>query len=362
MALDLYSPRVMDELYRQMSPVFTFLKSTFFNGPVKTFYTKEIEYDFVKNNYSMAPFVSGRIGASEMIRDAYQTKLVPTGLVAPKRPLTIDHIANVRLPGEEPYSRISPEERKQRLLAEDQDFLDRAITRTEEWLCAQFLFNGKARIKGEGVDFTVDLGFTNDFTSEMEGTYKYWDQPDEAKIIDLLRDMVSEAAKTGITPDVAILDRESMPWLLKNKEIREVLDIRNYNIGSIEPKIVANGAKYLGYLADPGVYLYSYSGFYADNSENETGKPGDIDYKPDTKPLIPAGKIMVGSTNMRGRMYYGGVGDMSTGIQSIDRLFKVWQSGDPAIMHIKCMSRPMPNPLDADCWAVANVLSTTQED
>ena len=155
-----YTTREMVEALELIPPVRNFLTRTFFPRE-RTHTAEKIEVDVKKGKRIMAPFVSPRIGGKVITRQGFQTNEFTTPRIAPERVLTVDDISKRTL-GENIYSKKTPSEREDELLADDIRELDDAIQRRIEWMSRQVIFEGKLDVidKEAGVDPQVSLGET----------------------------------------------------------------------------------------------------------------------------------------------------------------------------------------------------------
>jgi len=350
MAINIYDPQFMIEMLDLSVPMKIFFKNRFFKQ-IRTFPTKAVTFDVVKHGVSMAPFVSPRIGSTVMEREGYKTVQYTPPLVAPRRVLTTDDL-DIRLPGEAIFNGYKPMDRAAELLAQDLLYLDKAITLREEWMIAQVLFNGKIPVKGEGVDDVIDFEFDNTINAGVP-----WSDNKNSNPIDDLFKAAEKAAESGNSADIAVSDIATMRDLMKNEGIKKLMDLRNYNAGVISPQLnLENGVMYFGFLAEPGLQLYGYNSKYADNENPDVNgvRPGDKGFKPTVYPLIPHGKVFVGSTQMAGRMLYGCVTDLQIGSFMKPRVPKQWDNQEPSEKYVKISSRPLPCPADMASWVIIN--------
>ena len=157
---DLTTRETMDAI-DQTPPVRGFFQKTFFPDE-QTHVTEKVEFDVRKGKRIMAPFVSPRIGGKVITRQGWKTNQFTTPKIAPERVLTVDDITK-RAIGENVYSRRTPAEREDELLAKDLTDLEESISRRKEWECRQILYEGKIDVQDEenGVDVQIDFGFTN---------------------------------------------------------------------------------------------------------------------------------------------------------------------------------------------------------
>lgn len=355
MAVDIYTPRFMIEAVRQLPPLRTFLKDTFFQQ-IKTFPTESVDFDVKKGGMAMAPFVHPRIGSTVLDRQGYRTETYKPPLVAPKRVLTTDDL-DVRLPGEALYSGYNPDRRKSELLQDDLTELDRAITRREEWMCAMVLFNAAIPVIGNGVNDVITFDFDNQIVVDAS---KVWSDTVHSKPIDDLCNAADIAGRSGYSANIAIGDRESIRALVRNNQVKELLDIKNFQMGLIEPKVLENGATYYGFLPECNLYIYAYNATYADNDNENPDYPGvkpeDKGFVPKVHTLVPRGKVFVGPTNLPAKLLYGVIKDLQIGSHMEPRVPKQWDQQEPSERYVKISSRPLPCPQDLDTWAVLDVL------
>jgi hypothetical protein len=121
-----------------------------------------------------------------------------------------------------------------------------------------------------------------------------------------------------------------------------------------------NGVTYYGFLPECSLYLYGYNAWCADN-DNENPDfpgvaPGHPNFKPKAYPLVPAGKVFVGPSDLPAKMLYGVIKDLQIGCHMQPRVPKQWDLQEPSVRYVKISSRPLPCPMDLDTWAVLDVL------
>jgi len=353
MAVDIYKPQFMIRMVEQMPPLHTFLKTTFFNQVVR-FPTESVTFDVKKGGMSMAPFVHSRIGSVVLERQGYKTETYKPPLVAPKRVLTTDDL-DARLPGEALFNGLRPGQRQIELLQNDLIELDNAITRREEWMCAKLLCEGRIHVVGEGIDEMIDFGFENLIDVDVP-----WDDFVNSDPMQDLNMAIDKIAETGHSANIAIADNETMRIFIRNRKLKELLDIKNFSMGIIAPEIQRNGVTYYGFLPECGLYLYGYNGKYADNDNPNPDypdvQPGDKGFVPKVHSLITKGRVIVASTSMPTAMLYGVIKDLQIGNFMRARVPKQWDQQEPSERYVKISSRPLPCPKDIDTWVVLDVL------
>lgn len=134
-----------------------YFRDRFFNR-IKTFVTENIDFDLKDaQGRKLAPFVNPRIGGQVVNRLGFHTETYKVPLVAPEMVTTADELMK-RMAGESVYGSKTPAQRALEIAQDNMIELEKMITRREEAMCAQALFEGKINVKGEGVDDIVDFG------------------------------------------------------------------------------------------------------------------------------------------------------------------------------------------------------------
>lgn len=353
MSIDIYTPRFMMRMVEQLPPLRTFLRDTFF-GDTLHFPTESVIFDIQKNGMAMAPFVSPRIGNTVLEREGYETKEYTPPLVAPMRVLTTDDI-DVRSPGENVINGYRPGRRQSELLQNDMIELNRAVTRREEWMVAQTLFNGEIIMIGKGVNKTINFGFENNIVVDVP-----WS---DTKNSDPMRDLSNArkiVGRSGYSANIMIADPETLDYLLDNERLQRFFDNSGFRVGLIEPEVLGNGATYHGFLRKASLEMYSYDGEFSDNDNENPDRPGvrpsDLGFIPKVYNLVPPGKVFVGSTNMPARMLYGAIKNFKNSHSMSSRVPHSWFNDKGTMQFLEVASRPLPCPMNVSTWAILDVL------
>ena len=352
--IDLYKPQFMMKMVKQITPFYTFLKDTFFRRK-QTFITESVMFDVQKNGLAMAPFVSKRIGGTVLEREGFRTEEFTPPLVGPMRMLTSD-VLEARLPGEAVFSGRSPNTRKAEILQNDMRELDESITRREEWMVAQALFQGEILAVGQGVRARIDFEFENNMLAPVP-----WADHVNADPLRDLRDARRIAARSGYSPNVLIADTKTIDDLIDNDRLQRFLDNSGMRIGIIEPRFMRNGGQYHGFLRQVGLDVYSYDGEFVDNENENPDRPGvmpgERGFVPKVYDLIPSGKVFIGSTSMPTRMLYGGVNHIiEIGAKDEPRVPHSWFNDMGTVRSLVMYSRPLPCPLNVSSWVILDVV------
>lgn len=342
--MDIFDTRTMLDAVEQMKLARRFLMTTFFNGGTpRTFATKSVDIDIIKGQRKMAPFVHPRLPGSLVNRDGYRTDTYVPPYIQPKMETTAELILK-RSAGENPYASRPPMQRAGEQLGKDIADLDDQIIRREEWMCAQALTTGQVRVVGEGVDDTIDFMMAADHkitlsTGQWGGT--------GSDPLGNLRGWKRKIAKdSGRTANTGVLSGEALDAFQSDEMVMKQLNTRRVDMGIIKPEELPDGVTYLGYLNDPGLDLYGYDEWFLDAAGDE-------------QPMIPAGGLILGSTNTRNAMLYGAIQDLEaieSGLVEAARFPKSWVTKEPSVRWLKLQAAPLAGLLEPDAFIYAKVV------
>lgn len=301
MALDIYSTHYLLAAIKQVTPPTTFLRDRYFptNEATDMFSTDDVLVEYKDGNKKVAPFVAPRKGGVTILRDgSYMTRYTPP-FVAPRRLLTIDEL-KVRGFGEALMSSLTPQQRESVMLMQDMDELGQLITRREEVMAAEILTTNKCVMKYYADDMKTvyqekELKFYDEDSNPASYTPAVkWGQTG-AKIIDDIHAMIKMLTKKGLPASELIVSSDVATIIMNDAEIQKLLDLKNYNIGMIEPMELPDGVTRLCVLNVYGrdITILVYDETY----ENEDGV--------DT-PYIPAGTVVLTAPAV-GRTMYGAI-------------------------------------------------------
>lgn len=341
MAVNLFETRTMLKFSERMPRVTTFIRDTLFTGKDLS-PTNKVDVDIKKGRAKVAPYVSEKVGGKVVENSGYRTETFEPPLVAPTTVTTAADLQN-RVMGENLYSTRTPDERAAEKLVKDLQELDNMVTRREEVMCAEAIFEGKIDVKGEGVAYEIDFNHTN---REALSGASLWNASTSDKLADLKR-WARRVQQTGfVNTDIVIIAPDVTDTLMKDETILKLLDIRNMNIGEFKPENLPNGATYIGTLAGIG-RIYEYAATYYD------------DVTETVKPMVPDGTIALLSSEAEYTMAYAAITiakgeDLVT--YEADRVPDSWTEKRPARKILQLSAKPLPIPKEINGWFVAKVL------
>ena len=346
MTISIYEPRTMAAALDKMMPARAFLRRKFFGGTPETSATEKVDVDIRIGGRSVAPFVNPRSAGKAVDRPGFETRTYTAPLLAPMRVITTDDL-QTRLPGEHAYAGTDPNDRLAKLLGRDLADLDEMISRAEELMARNALVNSSIRVKGDDVDYTITFPRDASLAVGLLAAAQRWSAT-TADIYGQIIDWNILIEKlTGVAADTLVLSAEAAKALVGNAENRAKLNTLNMQMGRIAPEAPIEGASYLGEFAGTGVSIYAYSEWYRD---------------PDTgilTPMIPAKTILLGSSKAYTAMRYGAVSVVdgeTIGLVPAPRVPESWVERNPAGRFVRLSSRPLPVPVDNNCFLTAQVL------
>lgn len=349
--INLFDPRSMVKVVERVNVPATFLRDTFFKN-VDTQQKEKVDVDFKKNGRKVAPIVNEKRGGKIIENTGFVTKTFDPPLVSPSKVTTAGDIAS-RSFGENAYSSSTPEERAVKKLLSDFKDLESQIVRRVELMCAQALFTGRIELEGDDVQRVIDFNFTND--TALSGN-DLWSNPLSDPYSDLKSEVRRIQINGSINPDIVVMGPDTADVFMNHPKVKEMLNLRHLKVGDFAPEIVAPGVTYLGRLNGLKLDIYEYNEYYLDDFTNPD--------EPVHKPLVPAGKVLVGSTTAQNTLAYAAI----TILQSTpdgkgqwvtiegERVPHQWIEHNPSRQMLQLLSRPLPVPAEIDSWSILHVL------
>lgn len=336
---------------KEEKPFSTFLRDRYF--PFKTaFSTDEVLFEYKDGNKKLAPFVAPRVGGVTIKRDGYTAQTFAPAYIAPKRTLTIDELKKKRM-GEAFYPEMTPEDRESELILDDSTELDEMISRREEWIAAELLVNAACVMdeKTENPDVTLEKeiifydGETNDWIFTPA---KDWDD-EAADIIADLAAMARYQKAKGIPATELLCDAAAGTAIINNPKIKAILDIRNINIGSVDPVLMEYGVAKLATLNCEGHQIDILQ--YVEEYEAENGA---------STPYLPYGTVVLLAPAC-GQALYGGVTQLEEDKQwhtyGEKRVPLLLASTANQSKELRVAAAPLFHPKRKHAWLKATVLT-----
>ena len=355
MAIDIYSTARLIQAVEGINPASSFLRDTYFpSGAADVFSTEQVLVEYKDGDRRLAPFVTPYQNGFPMTRTATEMSAYTPPTVAPKRPITLDDI-NKRGFGEALFGSVSPQQRAQLLAMGDLSDLDRAITRREEWMCAQVMTeNGVTLTQLADDDATGTPGVVK-YYSEVSNPAAVsvatkWDAAG-ADILGDMAEMVRKLTRAGLPAQDFVCSPDVADAVINDEAIQKMLDNRRYDLGEVAPRVEAPGASLICVLNVRGhnIRVISYDEVYTD----EDGE---------AQTYIPEGTGVM-TAPRAGHTLYGAVSQ----VEQADGEFHTYGKrrvpkyvADPTgnVRTLALSARPLPAPLNKNPFIVAKSLLT----
>lgn len=271
MAFNFYDTHYLLAAVQKLTPATSFLRDRYFptNAATDIFSTTDVLVEYRDGSRMIAPFVAPRKGGVTMIRQSYEVNSFRPPFVAPRRGLSIDDL-NKRGFGEALMTTLTPEQRQRVFLLNDAQELSEMITRREEQMAAEVMQTNGCVMKHIADDATVEderfihfySGETNPATYTPTGNW----ETSYAGIIKDLAVMARMLTVNGLPATDLVCGADAADAILNNAEIQKLLDIKNYNIGRVDPSTLPDGASHVCTLNVKGrlIDVFCYEETYRD--------------------------------------------------------------------------------------------------
>lgn len=290
MSFNIYQTKTMLGAVEQMEPTHSFLRDRYaITGAGDLFPTDEVLVEYKDStNHKMAPIVVNGHSGITVNRNGYKSFRMEPPEVAPKMTLTEDDLRKKGF-GEAVFSQLTPAQRQAQLLAQDLTTLDQMHTNREEYIVSKLLFENGYTLKQYADEYGSDnfkeyvmKFYDEDINPAVYTPGVLWNGAESNKLADL-HTMIRMLTTKGNSAVDVLLGADAAEEFLDDEKIKELLDLKNYNIGSIDPQLMQDGVALLGVINVRGrrVNMITYDGTYEDE---QTGA---------LMPYIPAKQICV---------------------------------------------------------------------
>lgn len=331
---------------KEIPPAPQFLKDTLF-GEIETSWGEQIAVDFQRGSSRASPFCSPFKRGIAIPRKRFQTQWVrPPDVKVTRDIRALD--TRWRVAGEDAFSARGADQRIADLQAFDYQDLDSEISRREEVMVSQCLFEGKVTcLDGDDLQpiMEIDYGPINEVVIDPAA---YWDTDagDPLRDLQLMRRHVTSS---GYPANLYVLGADAANAFMGNEKVRQSSNFINFRQGSIDPQVFQDyenfGVNVIGDFW--GMPVLSYEGMYEDGLDSKM------------KYFMPPNQVLIASKTHQHRFCYGGIVQVDEGPTVTDyQLARVPQYiADPTEDQLKfrLWSRPLPVPSNTLTWATARV-------
>jgi hypothetical protein len=347
MSIERYSTATLMAMQVEAEAPSQFFTNLFFGQQV-FFNTQTIEWDIVRKGRKMAPFVAPTVRGRPMARDGHVTKTMKPAYV--KQTTTVDLTRPlVRLPGESwGAGDLTPMQRLNRLMAEDLIAHSEHLNSRIEWMAANTILKGGYLVSGpEYPAVMVDFQADSDLFVTLAGAAT-WDQTTSAPLRDIER-MALEVRKAsyGATCNIVVMDDLAWAVFSAHADVKDKLNTENKagytNTSSLDMGLRNDniGLFYRGRV-DGKYDIYVYNAAY----EDDNGV---------TQNWMPDYTVIVASSQVAGKQYFGAILDADAQYQAVKQFFKSRSQWDPSGEEVLSQSAPLVAPGRINTWGVLTV-------
>jgi hypothetical protein len=257
-----------------------------------------------------------------------------------------------RIPSEPTYSSEAPETRLAYWQKDDLEEADLGISRREEVMCRDILFDGVVECR-DGDDNlllqTIDFGPVNR-TVIPRGSY--WDVAD-SRPLDDLRAIKQAVTRAGYSGGFIVFGQDAATSFLNNESVRTSMNSLNYRVGEVDAYDQEFGIAHLGTFF--GLSITEYNAMYRDPFTNM------MDY------YMPPDQILIASAEVQNRLAYGEVVQVDSENKRLVSSYRaqrvpqyVGEEGEDQVS-FRLQARPVPIPVDIVSWTVATVCTRVSQ-
>jgi hypothetical protein len=333
-----------------------FLRDRYFSN-IEFFPEGEIPVEIERGGKKVAPFVAPEIGGKVMEREKRSVTVFEAPEVAPQFVITRKNLIRA----EQGVGAIiiegdnsTVESRKAKLIRDDLDKEDKAITNREEWMASQALFKGQIIVNGDG--------YTNEaivFWDQADKPYKeltgtaVWTNAVADPLADIENAIAEVQTRSGYTPTEMLLHPKDWALIQYNEKVLKILDTKNINLGSLNLTSKANeqGVRVVGTLAGLTILTYSQSVVTQDAGDGTQA----------TVELVPEGYVLFANPSVPTVMAYGvvqinDIKNQDIKLIAMKRVPNMYLNNkNPAGIVTETKCAPLPVPLVPDAFYVLKV-------
>lgn len=318
---------------RQFSP---FLLEMFFPSTV-LFNTQEIAIDKVAKGLKLAPFVSPMVSGQARRSQGHSTQLFAPAYLKPKDVVDPGRLLK-RSAGEAVGGVMSPEQRRDMVVADILMENDDMVERRLEWMAAQVLLTGKVIVVGEGYpSVEIDFGRTASLTKSLSGAAR-WGEAGVSPINDI--EQWASEAESPITRIVM----DGLAWKIfrTDDEVKELLDTRRGS--SSEMELGPDNGRHYSYKGRIGADLEIW--VYAGQYDDDNGV---------AQKFLPDYTVILGSGAVEGTQAFGAILSPSAGYQPFRTFPRHFIKQDPELEIVETTSAPLIIPGRPDATVCVTV-------
>lgn len=311
---------------------------------VQTFDTEFIDFDIVDKARRLAPFVAPTAQGKPMLQSGYSTRRFKPAYIKPKDSVDPRRVFK-RRPGEAFGGTMSPQARRDAIVADIlQDHKDMHKRRLE-WMAARAVIDGQVTITGENYPTTlVQFGRAADQTVVLAGAAR-WGQAGVSIVTLLETWMARVQLSSGYAPTKLVMGVNVWNVFRADAEVLKQLDTMIRGTNSSLQIGVGNG-ELVQFKGTFGTSLEIYT--YNDIFEDDTGA---------NQPFMDQNSIvLLNPAGVEGVRCFGAILDAQAGYVATEFWPKNWYENDPSVEYLMTQSAPLMVPTRPNATFTATVI------
>lgn len=331
MTIQLYDTHTLQGVIRNIKPANQFWLSLAFPR-AQTFDTEFIDFDVLSRGRRMAPFVSPSVQGKVIRHEGYTTKrFAPAyskmkSVVDPRRTMK-------RLAGEAYTGALSPEARRNAIVADILATHAEMHTRRMEWMAASSVINSTVTVSGENYPTqVVDFGRAANQTLALTGGNQ-WGQAGIKPLDNLEAWCERVAESSGFLPTDVVMGLDAWKVFRADADVLKALDTNfrgsSASLNLFEPSPLTPAQPWALRGTIGNLRIWTYNDLVEDDAGNTTSL---LDQKT---------VVLVNGAGLEGVRAFGAVLDPVNGYQATEMFAKNWIENDPAAEFLMTQHAPL---------------------
>lgn len=303
--------------------------------------SENIDFDVLDSSRRLAPFVAPTVQGQPMLAERQEIRTFKPAYIKPKDAVTPNRVLRRRA-GEAYGGSLSPQQRRDAIIADilvaHRDMIDRRL----EWMAAEAVQKGAVTISGENYP-TVTVGFGRNAANEKTLTLgARWNQPTTATPLTDIANWGNEMLnRSGKRLRRVTLSPAASIAFFNTDQVAKALETRRGSLTRLESfNVSGENVVYHGNL-EGDVEIVTYKDFYHDNVGNNV-------------PFMTDGDVVL-TGDVDGIRAYGAIMDDDAGYQALEIYQKMFKSNDPSGVFILSQSAPLMIPGNPDSSMLIHV-------
>lgn len=342
MALQSYDTHTLQGVIRTLRPPSTFWLSLCFPNAIN-FDDEYIDFDVVDESRRLAPFVAPTAQGKPLLQKGYTTRRFRPAYIKPKDAVDPRRLFKRRA-GEAYTGTLSPQARRNAIVADILQTHRNAHTRRQEWMGANAVINDLVEVTGPDYPTQViSFGRNANQTVFLTGTAQ-WSDPTSTPLRDLDRWGVQVQQSSTYAPTRVVMGTEAWDAFSAHPIVEKKLDTRRGSTSQLETAIgTFEAVQYKGTIG-ASLEVWTYNDLYEDDEGNVV-------------PFMDPKKIvLLNPAGVQGARCFGAILDADAGYVPTEFFPKMFKENDPSVEFILTQSAPLPVPERPNAVLVAKVL------